>query len=63
MEQRNPYRPTKAYQCEKCDHFDVDDVTDKTFCHCGFWPGCGDPEGCKDAFRPVKGHGIIGAHR
>ena len=53
----------RAYQCEICANLDVDDFTDKKFCHAGFWPGCGDPDGCRKAFRPVEGRGIIGAHR
>lgn len=59
---KNNKSKIKAYQCHLCDHFDVDDFSDKTFCHCGFWPGCGDPDGCREAFRPVQGRGIIGAH-
>ena len=59
---KNDKSKIKAYQCELCEHFDVDDLSDETFCHRGFWPGCGDPDGCREAFEPVKGRGIIGAH-
>lgn len=53
----------RAYQCNKCDRLDVDDATDKRFCRAGYWPGCGDDKGCKEAFRPIEGKGRIGVHR
>ncbi len=54
---------TKAYQCDACDRLDVDDVSDKRFCTAGYWPGCGDPKGCKEAFIHIKGKGRIGVHK
>jgi len=53
----------KAYQCNTCQNLDVDDVSDKLFCHCGFFPRCGDAEGCKQAYIPIEGRGRIGVHR
>lgn len=52
-----------SYQCGICDRLDVDDVSDKRFCHAGYWPGCGDPDGCREAFKPITGRGRIGVHR
>ena len=43
----------RAYQCGICDRLDVDDVSDKRFCRAGYWPGCGDPDGCREAFKPI----------
>jgi len=63
MKNEKENKPSRAYQCEICDRLDVDDVTDKLFCRCGFYPGCGDPEGCKEAFIPIEGKGRIGVHR
>ena len=45
------------------DRLDVDDVSDKRFCRAGYWPGCGDPDGCREAFKPITGRGRIGVHR
>lgn len=53
----------RAYQCGICDRLDVDDVSDKRFCRAGYWPGCGDPDGCREAFKPITGRGRIGVHR
>lgn len=53
----------RAYQCRICENLDVDDVSDKLFCQFGFWPGCGDPDGCREAFMPIEGKGYIGVHR
>ena len=53
----------RAYQCGICDRLDVDDVTDKRFCRAGFWPGCGDSDGCREAFKLITGAGRIGVHR
>ncbi len=36
---------------------------DKRFCRAGYWPGCGDPDGCREAFKPITGRGRIGVHR
>ena len=33
------------------------------FCRAGYWPGCGDPDGCREAFKPITGRGRIGVHR
>ena len=45
----------RAYQCGICDRLDVDDVSDKRFCRAGYWPGCGDPDGCRAHRRsPLK---------
>lgn len=60
---KNDKTKIRAYQCEICDNLDVDDATDKRFCACGFWPGCGDPDGCRKAFKPITGKGRIGVHR
>lgn len=59
----NNKKKIRAYQCEICERLDVDDATDKKFCRCGFWPGCGDPDGCREAFKPITGRGRIGVHR
>jgi hypothetical protein len=53
----------RAYQCGICDRLDVDDISDKRFCRAGYWPGCGDPDGCREAFKPITGRGRIGVHR
>jgi predicted RNA-binding Zn-ribbon protein involved in translation (DUF1610 family) len=53
----------KAYQCQKCEHLDIDDVEDKVFCGIGYWKGSGEAYLCKEAFKPVEGRGMIGAHR
>lgn len=53
----------KAYQCDTCDHLDVDDFSDKRFCRLGFYPRCGDPEGCRKAYKPITDGGRIGVHR
>lgn len=60
---KNSKKKIRAYQCEICERLDVDDATDKRFCRCGFWPGCGDPDGCREAFKPITGRGRIGVHR
>lgn len=60
---KNDKAKIRAYQCEICDVLDVDDVSDKRFCRAGFWPGCGDPDGCRATFRPIEGRGRIGVHR
>ena len=60
---KNNQKKIRAYQCDICDVLDVDDFTDKRFCRAGFWPGCGDPDGCREAFRPIEGRGRIGVHR
>lgn len=41
----------------------VDDFSDKVFCRCGFYPGCGDPDGCREAFKPIVDGGRIGVHK
>ena len=53
----------RAYQCGICDRLDIDDVSDKRFCRAGYWPGCGDPNGCREAFKPITCRGRIGVHR
>ena len=53
----------RAYQCEICELLEVDKVSDKRFCSVGLYPGCGDADGCRAAFRPIKGRGRIGVHR
>lgn len=58
---KNKKSKIRAYQCHICAHLDVDDLSDNVFCTCGFAPGCGDPDGCREAFRPVEVP-IIGAH-
>lgn len=60
---KNDKTKIRAYQCEICDNLDVDDATDKRFCACGFWPGCGEPDGYREAFKPITGKGRIGVHR
>lgn len=60
---KNDKKKIRAYQCEICDMLDVDDVTDKRFCRAGLWPGCGEPDLCREAFRPIEGKGRIGVHR
>ena len=61
---KNNKAKIRAYQCEICDMLDVDDLfSDKVFCMAGFYPGCGDPDGCRKAFRPIENGGRIGAHR
>ncbi len=60
---KNDKSKIRAYQCEICDTLDVDDATDKRFCRAGFWPGCGDPDGCRAAFKLIEGNGRIGVHR
>ncbi|WP_298029306.1 hypothetical protein [uncultured Dysosmobacter sp.] len=59
---KNNKAKIRAYQCEICDHLDVDDFTDKRFCGLGYYPGCGCAEECRKAFRPIKGRGRIGVH-
>jgi hypothetical protein len=41
----------KAYQCENCIHCKIDEI-DVTYCEYGLWPGCGEPEKCKECFDP-----------
>lgn len=60
---KNNKAKIRAYQCKICDNLDVDDFTDKLFCGYGYYRGCGDPDGCREAFRPIKGRGRIGVHR
>ncbi len=59
---KNNRKKIRAYQCDICDRLDVDDCTDKRFCRAGFYPGCGDPDGCREAFKPITGRGRIGVH-
>jgi hypothetical protein len=60
---KNNKAKIRAYQCEICDRLDVNDLSDKRFCTAGFWPGCGDPDGCREAFKQIEGKGRIGVHR
>ena len=60
---KNDKAKIRAYHCGICENLDIDDATDKLFCRCGFWPGCGDPDSCREAFRPIEGKGRIGVHR
>lgn len=60
---KNNKNKIRAYQCEICDRLEVDDFSDKKFCRCGFYPRCGDPDGCREAFKPIEGKGRIGVHR
>jgi hypothetical protein len=44
----------RAYQCNKCKHCLDNDIDDTVFCEFGLWPGCGEPELCKEVFEPVR---------
>lgn len=60
---KNNKSKIRAYQCKICDCLDIDDFTDKLFCRAGYYPGCGDPDGCRAMFRPITNGGRIGPHR